>query len=246
MKTNLRIELYKFIHQKNGLWGLLVLPLLMIYSGQTTRLSSQLITFEFGAPQWMTLILIAVGSAFLSMEYRYRTIVPLVYKSTSKRAIYGAKLIVILGYGLLLTVVSALITMILKPIFTGDRYPWTPQLVQSVLINNASTLLYSFFLITLAFMLLMVIQVNAAVIGIGLIIVFWGASLSVAIIKTFSSLAGILKWNPFNMVFVTQQLSSPAYADLSLLTNSQLVLGTLVYSIIFLIIGYHQFKVRAI
>ncbi len=154
MKTNLRIELYKFIHQKNGLWGLLVLPLLMIYSGQTTRLSSQLITFEFGAPQWITLILIAVGSAFLSMEYRYRTIVPLVYKSTSKRAIYGAKLIVILGYGLLLTVVSALITMILKPIFTGDRYPWTPQLVQTVLINNTSTLLYSFFLITLAFMLL--------------------------------------------------------------------------------------------
>lgn len=174
MKTNLRIELYKFIHQKNGLWGLLVLPLLMIYSGQTTRLSSQLITFEFGAPQWITLILIAVGSAFLSMEYRYRTIVPLVYKSTSKRAIYGAKLIVILGYGLLLTVVSALITMILKPIFTGDRYPWTPQLVQTVLINNTSTLLYSFFLITLAFMLLMVIQVNAAVIGIGLIIVFLG------------------------------------------------------------------------
>ncbi|MCG0637846.1 ABC transporter permease [Lactiplantibacillus plantarum] len=65
MQTNIMMELYKFWHQKTPYYGALALLGLMSYSAMTTKVSALQLVFEFGAVQWIVIILIAVGSAFL-------------------------------------------------------------------------------------------------------------------------------------------------------------------------------------
>ncbi|SPD94632.1 hypothetical protein LAP9435_2977 [Lactiplantibacillus plantarum] len=52
----------------------------MSYSAMTTKVSALQLVFEFGAVQWIVIILIAVGSAFFAMEYQNHTMLLLVYK----------------------------------------------------------------------------------------------------------------------------------------------------------------------
>ncbi|MBM6439409.1 ABC transporter permease [Lacticaseibacillus rhamnosus] len=252
MRNNLAEEFYKFYHQKTFFYGILTLLFLMFYGGITSNVNQATIAFGFGAIQWIPIIIIAIGSSFFEMEYRNNTILMLLYKNSSKLKIYIAKFLTIFLYGVFLTIVAALFTIILKLILTGDQYHWLADfnkngsLLTTFMLNMAGTLIYSFFVEALSFMLIMLIKVNTAVIGIGLAIGFFGASISVALTKTFTTLIGVVKWNPLNMIFVTQQLSNASYINLSQLDNLQIIGGTILYGLIFAFLGYGLFKRRRI
>lgn len=252
MRISLKMEFYKFWHQKTGFYGLLTLLGLMGYSAVTTKVGPTQLVFEFGAVQWIIIILIAVGSAFLAMEYQNHTMTLLVYKQANHRVIYAAKLMTILLYGVLLTGVATLVTFILKALLVGNRYSWlTTQvdhrpLVSVLLMNVVGTLVYACFVVTLACLLVMLIRVNAVVIGIGLAIGFLGAGISVDLMKALSSWVTILRWGPLNMIFVTQQLANSPYARVSHLSNTAIIGGTLVYAILFAWLGYWLFKHRRV
>lgn len=65
MRNSLTEEFYKFNHQKVLLYGILTLLFLMIYGGVSSDVTQASLVFGFGAVQWIPIILIAVGSAFL-------------------------------------------------------------------------------------------------------------------------------------------------------------------------------------
>lgn len=250
MMTSLRAELFKFIHQKSAIAGIFTLIILMIYSVLTTKLNPTQVIFEFGAVQWIPIIMIAISSTFLAMEYQNRTILILLYKNTKCWQIYWAKLTIIWLYSFVLTLIATILTVILKSLLV--KTPW------SALISNHQTqlflltgniigiLIYSLFIITLSFMLIMLIKINAAVIGVGLALGFLGAGVSVALMGAFTPLITILRWNPLNMIFVTQQLTNPSYATVSHLNSIEIIGGNLIYAVIFVILGYHLFKKRRI
>ncbi len=74
-------------------------------------------------------------------------------------------------------------------------------------------------------------------------IVFMGQNLSADLLNANSKLAPIVKWNPLNMNnLTTQYYNYPVYHDLSMLFNGQLVSGTLVYTLLFFLIGYLIFR----
>ncbi|WP_304057495.1 ABC transporter permease [Levilactobacillus namurensis] len=250
MRTSIAMESYKFWHQKASLYGILVLLGLMSYSAITTKVGPKQWIFEFGATQWIVIILLAVGSSFWSMEYQNHTITLLLYKQVNRRIIYGAKLVVILLYGVALTCIATLVTFILKFLMVGQRYDWlTTQinqrpLITELLLNVCGTLIYACFIVTLASLLIMLIRINAAVIGIGLAIGFLGAGISVALMAALTPWSGILKWGPLNMIFITQQLSNPSYTQISHLTNPAIMGGTLAYAALFTWLGYLLFKHR--
>ncbi|WP_211089733.1 ABC transporter permease [Levilactobacillus tujiorum] len=248
--TSLRAELFKFNHQRSALAGILILILLMVYSVLTTKVDSTQVIFEFGAVQWIPIIMIAVGSTFFAMEYQNRTILILLYKNTKRWQIYWAKLMIVWLYSLVLTVIATLLTIVLK--FLLIRTPWSAliskhQTLLTLLTGNViGTVIYALFIVTLSFMLIMLIKINVAVIGIGLALGFLGAGISVALMGAFTSLIPILRWNPLNMIFITQQLANPAYAAVSHLSFFEIIGGNLSYAAIFIILGYGLFKKRRI
>lgn len=252
MRTSITMEFYKFRHQKTLIYGVLILLGLMSYSAMTTKVGPTQLVFEYGAMQWIVIILLAVGSTFFSMEYQNHTMPLLVYKQINRRLIYGAKLVIVLLYGVLLTGVATGFTFILKALIVGQRYNWlTTQIDQRsmitvLLMNVLGTLVYACFIVTLAGLLIMLIRVNAAVIGIGLAIGFIGASVSVALMKSLASWTNILKWGPLNMIFVTQQLANTPYTQVSHLTNLAIIGGTLTYAALFTWLGYLLFKHRRV
>ena len=248
--TSLRAELFKFSHQKSAQTGILILIILMIYSILTTKVNSTQVIFEFGAVQWIPIIMIAVGSTFFAMEYQNRTILILLYKSTKRWQIYLAKLTIVWLYSLVLTLIATLLTIVLKSLLV--RTPWSAlisnhQTLLTLLTGNViGTTVYALFIVTLSFMLIMLIKINVAVIGIGLALGFLGSGISVALMETFTSLISILRWNPLNMIFITQQLANPAYATVSHLSFFEIIGGNLIYAAIFVILGYGLFKKRRI
>ncbi|KRL53456.1 ABC transporter permease [Furfurilactobacillus rossiae] len=250
MKRNLLEETFKFIHQRTFVGGIVLLVILMLYNALTVRINTTTLVFEFGAVQWIPVIIIGVASTFLAMEYQYHTILVVLYKNSHKWQTYLAKLVVVWLYSLLLTVVAVVITFILKFLMVGRQYGWftystgQPTRINLLLGNVIGTLVYSLFIVTLAFLLITLLKMNTAVIGIGLALGFLGASISVALMDSFASSTTVVRWNPLNMVFVTQQLANSPYANMSHLNNLEIIAGNLIYAAGFGVIGYQLFKRR--
>lgn len=252
MKKRLAEEIFKFRHQPVAFYGTLAFVILLIYTGLNEGATPQMLALGFGTNQWLALVLFALSSSIFAMEYQHGTILMLVYKSSSRLSLYLAKFLVVFLYSVLLAGISLVVTFGLKIILIGGKYSWVmpingrQSLLTALLLNLAGTLIYGLFIISLAFMLLMLVKLNAAVVGIGFAIGFIGASLSRAFIGAFPQLSGIAKWNPLNMIFVSQQLADPKYARLSLLSNSQIILATILYALLFIVIGFNLFKRRRV
>lgn len=250
METNLKQETFKFIHQRSSILGIILLVLLMTYSALISKITKAQIIFEFGAIQWIPIILIAVSSSFFFLEYQNNTILLLLYKSSNKFKIFISKFLVLWIYGLLLTIIATLYTFILKYIIIGNDYGWSivvtnnKSLLELILSNVLGTLIYSLFIISLSFVLIISTKLNSVVIAIGLGLGFMGAGISVALMKSFSLQASFIRWNPLNMIFITQQLANPPYSKVSNLDNTEIIIGTLSYAAIFLLFGYKLFKRR--
>ncbi|MCH4164946.1 MAG: ABC transporter permease [Lentilactobacillus diolivorans] len=253
MKNNLVQEFYKFKHQRIPLYGVITLLVLMLYSAFSgTKISKTTIAQGFGVGQWIVLIIITVGSTFFEMEYENNTIVALLYKNSSKVKIYLNKFLVIILYGTALVIIGIVMTFLFKALLVGKQFRWTASyqqtsLLNALLLNLVGIFIYLLFIESLAFLLISWIKNNAAVIGIGLGISFLGASLSSVIMSDFPGLIPLMKWNPFNMIYVMNQLAVPKkFIKISYLTNSQIITCNIIYIIIFMILGYLLFKKRRV
>lgn len=115
-------------------------------------------------------------------------------------------------------------------------------LLDLILYNILGILIYALFIISLSFILIILTKINAVVIAVGLTLGFMGAGISVALMETFSLQMKFIRWNPLNMIFITQQLANPPYAKVSNLSNGEIIFGTLLYVAIFILFGYQLFK----
>lgn len=252
MKNSLKQEIFKFQHQRIPLYGVIALVILMLYSAfSQSHVTRKIIAQGLGAGQWITIIMITIASTFMAMEYQNRTIMTLFYKNSHKSLIYFTKMLVITFYGLFLVVMSVILTFILKAFMVGSRFSWSStvgqhSLLLDLILNAVGTFVYILFIVTLAFLLIVLIRVNAAVVGIGLAIGFLGSGFSSVIMDALPNLITILRWNPLNMIIVINQLANGSFAKYSSLNSVELIIANLVYAIFFSIIGDIVFKNRRV
>jgi len=239
MLNSMKKEFYKFYRQKIPLYGIIALAILMIYTCLTSNNNSFLISSGFGSTQWIIIILITISSSFVSLEYQDNTIINLLYKNSNKWKIYLAKFVVLSVYCLVLIFFALIFTLSLIVII-GDHF--SLLLIKELFFNVFGTFIYSGFIISMAFMLISLLKNNTLVIVIGLLIGFLGAPISNSIISTLN----FFKWNPLNIIYITNQLSELTVSHISKLSNVQIVLAALLYTLIFLIIGYKLFKRRRV
>lgn len=134
--------------------------------------------------------------------------------------------------------------MIIHSLF-ARRFAWTTLLNHhSLFINFIATVgggvVYLLFVITLSLLLVTISKSNAVVIVIGLAIGFLGSNLSAALMQALPGLKAIIAWNPLNMINIINPFANTA--GTVYLSANQLVMGNLIYSALFIVIGLLIFK----
>lgn len=252
MKATLVHEFYKMTHQRSSWLALIILFGLMVYTATPAAyISRGIVSQGFGAGQWIIIIMIALSANFVAMELQNNTMTTLLYKSPNRTMVFVAKLIVLVIYSALLLAAGFIFALIIKFLFASGKFDWQMiyhqhTLMENFLLNMLGTAVYLLFIISLSLLLIALFKSNAIVVVIGLFIGFLGANISAVIMQALPALKSVFAWNPLNMINIITQLSNESTMKLSALTNEQLIVGNLIYTAIFLLIGVWIFKKRSL
>ena len=95
-------------------------------------------------------------------------------------------------------------------------------------------------------MLFILFRNGAVAIVIGIFLAFMGDWISSGIMTSFPGIDKIWAWNPLNMINVVTQLGNQVVLKTVLLDAHQLVIGTLLYALLFALFGILAFKKKSI
>lgn len=248
-------EFFKLFHKKSTLWTPLVIFGLMGLVGIMTIHSNDAkfyISAGFAGFQWAAVMLIVVSANMISMEFEYGTIKHLIVQGNGRSLAFLAKFIVISLYDVYLHGLVFGFTLILKPLVYGGRFAFAHRYLygQSLMGNLISAtfvdLLGSLIIVGMIIMLACLSKSSAVAIATGIVICFVGQGASELLLRAVGRILPILKWNPFNMLFLSNEWSNPSYVHNTLLSLSSLVWGNVIYAIGFLALGYVIFRHRPI
>lgn len=253
MTVELKREFYKFRYLHLIKYSILAVLALTFYGALPTRfVTINDIANGFGIFQWIIVIMIGVSAESLAFEFRFHTIVPAVYKSARQADLYFAKLIILISYSIFLTIIGFLMVLLVKTMLFGKRYALLTtiyhhhHLLSLLVVNAFGALIYTLFIITLGLLLFILFRNSAVVIVIGIFLAFMGDWISSGIMTSFPGIDKIWAWNPLNMINVVTQLGNQVVSKTVLLNAHQLMIGTLMYALMFALFGILAFKKKSI
>ncbi|KRL22024.1 hypothetical protein FC98_GL000317 [Lentilactobacillus kisonensis DSM 19906 = JCM 15041] len=210
------------------------------------------ISAGFAGFQWAMIMLIVIAANTISSEFEYGTIKHLIVQGNGRTLVFLAKFLVIGAYDIYLHGLVFGLTLILKPLIYGRRFAFNQNYLygQSLMTNLVTEtlvdLLGSLIIIGMIVMLACVSKTSAVAIATGIVVCFVGQGVSELLLKAAGSLSVILKWNPFNMLFLSNEWSNPSYDHNTLLSLPSLIWGNVIYALVFLVLGYEMFKHKPI
>lgn len=250
MATSIYQEFYKMLHRKVT-WitpSLMVIFMLVMAIGMGRDSTNLLVMTCYNSGQWILIVLTIVGSTIFSSEYQNNAILTIIYKARSRQYVYFSKLITMIIYSIVLHLIAILLTVILSltplnaPVNWLGIYQYNQSLLTNMLLTTLVDFVTSLLLISIIFVLSSLINSNSAVITVSMGVIFFGSFISTEIIRGNSAISNIVKWNPLNMSNLTNQyFNYGSYHPVTLLSNEQLMLGAIVYTIVFLMMGYTVF-----
>lgn len=250
-------EIFKFRHQRIAWLAPVILTLLMGGLAMTAHGASSgdqkfYISSAYGGFQWLTILIIVIGSGCVTMEFEYGTIKQLATQVNHRWTIFVGKYVLVLGYSLLLHGLAVVVTLLLK-VGAGRGLHWQTSYLyhQSLLANLVTNALLDMYggvmIVGLVFLLASFSRNSAAAIAIGVGACFMGEGVSSLLLQSFKSLVPLMKWNPFNMFFLQEEYGNPSYQqNVTHLTIQQLSVGNLVWALCFVGVGAMIFSRRQI
>ncbi|MDM8265693.1 hypothetical protein QUW44_00690 [Limosilactobacillus pontis] len=165
----------------------------------------------------------------------------------SRSAVFFAKFITLFLYDLVLHIAAMILTVLLNiapiinaPVSWTAIYKYHQPLVVNMFMNTGVDLITSTLIISLICLTSCLINSNTAVIAINALIIFMGSDLSSSLLLAHVGPSSIV---PFNMLNLTTQYYNYAtYHVTSMLSNAQLLTGTLCYTVVFLLLSYWAFS----
>ena len=250
MAYSIKQELYKLAHRKITWISAILLLFLMILTGFAMAEDTKklVLALTYDSSDFIMFILVIVGATSFSMEFQNNAILTLLYKSANKIEVYLSKYLAIFIYDIFLHVLAIIYTIILRYTIFRSNVNWNSIYLyhQPIWINmlkvSAIDLVSTMLIITIVFLLSCIINNNAVVITVSLLVTFLGQGISSSLTRRHM-LVVIMKWNPFNMVNLTRQYGNfITYVEITHLRNPQILLGSIIYIMIFFIIGYLIFR----
>ncbi|MFD1125041.1 ABC transporter permease [Lentilactobacillus raoultii] len=257
MITLVRQEIFKLVHKKST-WATSVLLLIIMtvfavvsQSHPSTFEPKSMFIEQFTGFNWVVLFMIAASSSIISMEFQYGTIKELLYRKYYRGEVLISKWITMVLYSIYFIALVFVYSLILKFILFNNTFQLSETYgnKHSILLTALYTSLSGFVALWLILSLVLLIanlfKSSAAAISVGIIGYFAinvVSSILTIIIKKWTW----LKWNPLNMMNYPNQVVSPDFKHLTLLSTNELLMGSLVYMVIFLAISYVVFKRRSV
>lgn len=239
MYTELKQELYKLGHRKLPWWIISFLILFMIFMGLAMGrdYSKLLVMTCYDSSQAIMLILVVVGSTIFSMEFQNKTILMVMYRASNKGAVYLAKFITIFIYNVFLHLVAMLVTIffntvpiLVNPVAWSTTYKYQQSLFINMIATTGVDIVTSTLIISLICLTSCLINSDTIVIVVNALIIFMGSTLSVNLLNANIGPIKLIRWNPLNMLNLTTQYYNYAtYHLTSMLSSTQLLIGTLCY-----------------
>lgn len=256
MKKMINEEMTKIVKQQLILKQSLGLAILILSMAIVTKFG----TFSFMTPEKMILSLfnsswlivyfmVYLASQIFSMEFRYGTIKNLLTHNSSRQELFFAKVITLLGYSLYLYLIAILLTvaatLILFPNISLDEFFQQAALVKIFFRNIYGGFIgmWLFASLSLFFSLLIKNESLANMLGIS---AYFVSSLFAGLQFVLLDQAAWLKWNPFNMLNLANQLGNTDMAKLTQLSTGQLLAGNITYIFAFILISATIFKRKRI
>ncbi|MUV38755.1 hypothetical protein JNUCC1_02626 [Lentibacillus sp. JNUCC-1] len=253
MGTLVRQELFKLYKKKSTfiLFGAVTIIMIFISVVSKTKPDifepKSMFTSAYAAYAWIVFIMIIQASTIITMEFQYGTIKNLLYRNYTRTQVIISKCITLFIYSIVLYASTSIIAIILKFFMSPDlgfldKANGSMNLLQTFLFNALGNFVGLWLLISLVLLLSCVFRNTAVAIVIG-IIFYFAASIVSGIMFLAIEKWEILKWNPLNMLNLSNQISSGGeIASLTRLSIGQLFAGNIIYIIIFLFLVYVVFR----
>lgn len=246
-------EIFKLTKKKSTAIASLMLVLLLIATGILTKKYSDTIapdimfTSNFSASSWIVFIMIATSSSIISMESQYGTLKNLLYRKYYRGEVLISKWLTLVIYSVFLYLLATITSVIMKLVlFPSVGFMQTLDngytLLKSLVINISGNYVSLWLILSLVLMLACFINNSSIAISAGIIFYF-----SFSVISNFLTLAinkwDWIKWNPISMFTLQNQIGyEEHWKSITHLSTNQLLMGNIVYIIIFLGLGYVIFK----
>lgn len=252
MKKNIKQEVFKLSKQGFLLKNSLTLVLFIVAAAAVTK-SGQLpllnpekmLTTLFNSGWLIVFYMVYLASQIFSLEFRYGTIKNLLQNDGQRSKLFLSKVLTLVGYSIYLNLVALGTTLIsalvLFPTITLEE----GSLLQSLAANLFSSFIGMWLFASLSLLISLVIKNEAFASMLGIASYFMASMVAGLQFILLDQLTW-LRWNPFNMLNLANQLKDSSLANATLLTNQQLVLGNFIYILVFIISAKIIFAKKAI
>ncbi|CAK8054888.1 ABC transporter permease [Eupransor demetentiae] len=209
MFTLLRQEAFKLRKQNHAWWILLIpiiIPLYIIYRHPASYdFSSLALGFNFS-----TFVFYMVAAVFLSQEFRYGTIRPLLSRSYSRAKVFFSKVIVLFAYYLLMIGTALASTLIAGRLY--GHLTITKTMWLALFVNLWTELLIDLFFVALILMATNAAKSGAAAMIVAVFLVL-GNVILMAVSRHLIQIWSGFKWNPFALFYCIVESGDSAYAN---------------------------------
>ncbi|MCF6514618.1 ABC transporter permease subunit [Lactobacillus sp. S2-2] len=195
-------------------------------------------------PLAIILFTIIMASTIIAGEFSNDTIKTLLARRYSRLQIFMSKIIIIFFYyiqAIIVTLIAAIAgSMFFLKFnkFPHEAWNWLGTTIEE---NSIFLLL----LISLVILVSYIAKSSGAAIGLGVAALF-GSQIIQAIAINFIPRYEWLKWTPLNFFLTNYQITSGALNKITQFNTNQMILGTVIYSLLFYIIAYYVFKKKNI
>ncbi|KRM86537.1 ABC transporter permease [Lacticaseibacillus thailandensis] len=256
MLTLVRQELYKLFH-KTGTWVAMVIMVAIqvafaIAARQLPDIfnATALFNDQFVGGELVIFLAIALTASIIAMEFQYGTIRQLLYRRYYRSQVFVSKVITVLIGLVLMEVLSNAVTWALKfglfpQVDLNTKVNGGRTLLVYYAQNLGATLLTTLLLLSLVLLLATLFKSNAAAIVTG-IIGYFVASLAGSFLVLLIGQYEWVKWNPFTMLMLANQVDTPSYAQLTMLSTPVMIGCSLGYTVVLGCCAYLSFRHRSV
>ena len=252
MKNAIKQEFFKLTKQQIILKQTVILGMMIASFAGVTKFGNfdvfsadNLVITCFNSSWLIVFFMVYLASQTFSMEFRFGTIKNLLQKNQQRRTIFFSKLVTLTGYSVYLNVVALVVTICLSMLLFPEVSLERTEVIRTLLANVLGNFIGMWLFASLSLMISLVVTNESLASMLGLVTYFLSsmlAGMQFMVLEQFSW----LRWNPLNMLNLSNQLTNSGMEKLTQLATNQLLVGNLVYILGFILIANFVFSRKTI
>ena len=256
MLTLIKQELYKLLHKNGTYIGLACIFCFQIALAILSKVFPGFMSADaafgtgFAGSSITVFVMIAATASIIAMEFQYGTVRQLLYRKYYRSQVFISKIIVVILHALVLYVLQFVMALLLKfalfpSIDLGASAGHGRTVLSALAISNVADFISLLLLLSVVLLLSTLFKSNAAAITSGYI-GYFVMSMASSLLMLLISHWEWVKWNPFTMMLLGNQILNPAMSSVTHLSTPIMFWGSIAYTVVFSFLAYALFRKRSV